>query len=920
MRLRYSKSSRAHWALLLIAALCIAAGCNGSSPSSREGRFKPPGAVVPPMVKESRRLGPLPPDRAMSVQVMMPDGSDLQASVKFLQQQNFQVIPFPAVGLLSAQGRVRDVNATFGVQLSQWRHSATGETFFATDQAPTLPFKVDGIFGLDNAVRPKPFLWNGCNQITGNCHGLKAEQLRKAYNATDQGSDGGGQRVAIFASSSGVSMDAIHAFDLYNKLPFTQINVHRFSGYVDLQKMGAFLAPGADFGPKNDDFEYEAELDVETVHAMAPGAAIDLYEMGRTDDPNLADQVTLFLMAATTGHDHVASISYSACESLFGSNVTQYAEFNRRLLLGSQMSVFASTGDTGKYCSGNGSYPEGAAYPASDPLVTAVGGTHLELKSDDTLNSEQAWNGDPFAKWKDTGKAPASGGGRSSQFSRPDWQGGPALPTWAAKRMVPDVAADADPDSGLAISIGQDNVTFEPIGGTSMSAPIWAGVAARYDTAAAAAGAPLLGFANPLLYKLASHNKGFFDVITDQNGGWELAGHAVVGWDAATGLGTPNVASLITDGLAQSLIVFVDGGAQPPANAPARSQTGGPVRFMEEDGTELAHYALTPGAAVIGAAGKHVFIYEDGGLLKGLRPDGSLENLGSLGVDRIASFAASPDGRQWIWVTANLPRSASDSALHIGGIGLTSRVVTTLHPAPTQPATLRAVEWDSGGPVFTQQPDGVGGRFLYDYAPGKAFRLDPTTLAIASLDRPPYCVFNASPNEAGFDDLAPDGSIACSSQGSTATPVGSSLRVVHADGSILSYAVDSSKYGQFGAAYFNPKSNTATLSAAGLSPSPQTFDLFLINTKNLSKPTPFGPPDVTPALRWQSWLPDGSLVVSRPDWLGLPAELTPATYLISPTGVATTLSTKPVGCFNPSNECSVPVGYVAAPTGVTGPR
>lgn len=183
-------------------------------------------------------MGPPPADRAISVQVLMPKGANLQASAKFLQQQNFQVITIPAVGLLSAHGRVRDVNATFGVQLSQWLYSPTGETFFANDQAPTLPFKVDGIFGLDNAVRLQP-LREGCGLI---CPGLKAEQLRKAYNATDETSNGSGQRVAILATS-GVSKGAIDDFDAHNGLAYPQISVHNYpSGWLDLQLGTSYLA------------------------------------------------------------------------------------------------------------------------------------------------------------------------------------------------------------------------------------------------------------------------------------------------------------------------------------------------------------------------------------------------------------------------------------------------------------------------------------------------------------------------------------------------------------------------------------------------------------------------------------------------------------------------------------------------------
>lgn len=517
-----------------------------------QGQARGIGAEVPPLVAHSKRLGEVPGDRQMSVQVLMPPAADLHSAETFLRNRHLQVTDLPTIGLVLANGASRDIDATFGIRLYEWQYPPTGETFYANDRPAILPFKTDGILGLDNAVRPQPLL---SLQPCPGCGGLAAAQLRKAYNGDVPGLDGAGQRVAIFALS-GVRMNDIHHFDQDNGLSDPQINAKSFGG-VQVPFGGPLLAiPGPDIGPQGDnmgnllgrDYETEADIDVEAVHSMAPAAIIDLYE---TDD------ISVFLVAAAMSHAHIASISYFFCESnlgmdpirkdTLGINATSRAALTHRIVTQFSMSVFAASGDNGRYCPSNMGIPlQGVNYPASDPSVTAVGGTRLYLTGSDARNAELAWDRPDQKQKLDEIPLPEASGGGGSLFNRPSWQTGTGLPG-GTRRMVPDVAADADLGSGLLIRDQGESVTA---GGTSLAAPIWAGVAALYDQAAVANKEPVLGLANPLLYKLAGgSDKAMFDVTAGEWGGWDLAGPAGPGWDEATGLGTPNVSELIHDGI-----------------------------------------------------------------------------------------------------------------------------------------------------------------------------------------------------------------------------------------------------------------------------------------------------------------------------------------------------------------------------------
>lgn len=288
----------------------------------------------------------------------------------------------------------------------------------------------------------------------------------------------------------------------------------------------------------------ETSLDVEWAHAIAPGATIDLVQaQSDADDDLLAAQQYV------VNHDlgDVLSQSFGEGETCMEPSVRSAEHKAFATAEREGMSVFAAAGDTGaaQYGCAGPSFFLSAGIPASDPLVTAVGGTHLNAGyTSGAYHSETVWN--------NSGENPdfgAGGGGFSTIYSRPSYQN--AAHTGSRFRGVPDVTYDADVYGGVIGVCSECNFglqSFAVFGGTSAGTPQWAAIAALADEAAG----HRLGLLNPALYAVAagSHYHSAFHDITTGNNSWDVSlftGYqAGPGWDPASGLGSPNVARLIS--------------------------------------------------------------------------------------------------------------------------------------------------------------------------------------------------------------------------------------------------------------------------------------------------------------------------------------------------------------------------------------
>ncbi len=292
----------------------------------------------------------------------------------------------------------------------------------------------------------------------------------------------------------------------------------------------------------------EISLDVEWAHAMAPRAAIVLVLAKTADDQDMLN-ATRYAVAHNLGD--VISQSFGEAGMCAGPDLAaqQHAVFEAANAKG--ITLFASSGDHGSAqptCNG-ASLVLSASTPASDPLVTAVGGTHLLADAvSGAYQSEVAWNNPRAAELG------ATGGGFSNLYRRPGYQ----APFQAdnKSRGVPDVAYAGDLRGGMigawsalcGIAVNcapTGGVGFFAFGGTSAGSPQWAAFAAMADQMAG----HRVGAINKELYHIAK-SADYADALRDVTSGDNSFGgidgfSADTGWDASTGLGTPRVAGLL---------------------------------------------------------------------------------------------------------------------------------------------------------------------------------------------------------------------------------------------------------------------------------------------------------------------------------------------------------------------------------------
>ena len=373
-----------------------------------------------------------------------------------------------------------------------------------------------------------------------NCYTPHA--LRVAYGVealTEQGFTGKGQTVIdIVSYGSPILQRDMDAFDKQFGLPPITIQVVSPLGTVP-------------FDAKNKDmigWAAETELDVQIIHAIAPDARIVVMTspVDETEGTiGLPEFLKLEQYAVAHHLGFIFSQSYVASEATLANSAGQqlvktYSNFYKQITTKEGFTIVSGSGDNGATDWGNIAATKLAPtptvnFPADVPWVTAVGGTNLVRAANSY--DETAWSG--------------SGGGLSKFFSEPTFQQGmqqAVQSLLAGHRGLPDIAADANPDTGMAFYFdGQWSQT----GGTSASTPLWAGIIAIANQMAGHA----LGFINPGIYKLgisANAQGDFRDITRGDNsvhlGNVQVQGfQARTGWDGVTGWGTPLAGQFIPD-------------------------------------------------------------------------------------------------------------------------------------------------------------------------------------------------------------------------------------------------------------------------------------------------------------------------------------------------------------------------------------
>lgn len=456
-------------------------------------------------IENARVLGPVDGDERVELTVVVRRKLGEAASDDDIEQVRARLaagglevtrVHAPS-GRVQVEGSASAVSALFGAELSRVQNGEVEHRY--RSGTLSVPDELDGVvtavLGLDD--RP---------QARTQSRVAAAPDI--SYTPIEVGTlydfpaefDGTGQVVSIIELGGG--FDAADLSTYFDGLGVKAPTVNALS--VDKAKNVPDKAPSGADG--------EVLLDIEVVGALAPGATINVWFAPNTDRGFL-DAVSDAIHATPT--PTVVSISWGQSEDQWTAQA--------RTALDQAIADGATLGVTVTVASGDNGSSDGETdganhvdFPASSPHALACGGTTLRK------TSETVWN-----NGADGG---ASGGGISDAFPQPTWQ--KAITATAKGRGVPDVAGDANPDTGYQVRVdGQDTV----IGGTSAVAPLWAALIARL---AQAVGQPL-GLLQPTLYSLES---GFRDITSGNNGAYK----AGKGWDACTGLGSPKATDLLT--------------------------------------------------------------------------------------------------------------------------------------------------------------------------------------------------------------------------------------------------------------------------------------------------------------------------------------------------------------------------------------
>lgn len=384
-------------------------------------------------------------------------------------------------------------------------------------------------------------------------------QIEMAYGETPLlagGFDGRGQSITIVDADQDPSLSAdLHAYDEAFGLPDPRIDVTSVDCNLALTWSCQPGAPGS--SPADPGYSLETSIDVEWAHALAPRAAIHLIMVDVSTASSAEEILQEVLAAAGYAVDQhigqVLSLSVSFAEQCSSPAFLSFEHAVFQKAAQANITVLDSAGDTGSTqftCDASSFFPSPTVgTPASDPLVLAVGGTHLDAAPDGTYKSETAW-----AQLSVTNNNGAGGGGFSNVYALPSYQVGMVPGAW---RGIPDVALDGDPTSGYIVECsfcnGGQRVWFA-LGGTSIGAPAWAGLIALANQLAGRA----LGFVNPALYQIAHGPRGplaFHDILAGNNqyAFTDAQGQAVTvpghqagpRWDAVTGLGSPDATVLL---------------------------------------------------------------------------------------------------------------------------------------------------------------------------------------------------------------------------------------------------------------------------------------------------------------------------------------------------------------------------------------
>ena len=449
---------------------------------------------------------------------------DLAVVERFAQEHGLTVEEQDAARrTVVLSGPAEAMNRAFNVRLAAYDHPDVGR-YRGREGAIELPAEVDrvvtAVLGLDDRPQARPRLRRAVDAPAGvaTAHapsGFTPPQVADLYDFPS--GTGRGHCIGIVSLGGGVRDS--DAADFFQSLGIAPRTISKVS------VGGATIGPGG--GADNADGENA--LDVEVSGGIASEAAIVVYFASNTT-AGFLDAITTAIHD-TTHRPSVLSISWGLAEEHWTPQAMHAMDdaFTDAGLLG--VTVLAAAGDNGA-ADGIADGQRHVDHPANSVHLTACGGTNL-IGSGSVIASETVWN---------DGNGGATGGGVSNVFPLPTWQGDANVPPPPSSsldtgRGVPDVGGDADPATGWRIRLGGRVQVF---GGTSAVAPMWAGLVAILNERLG----HRVGFLNPALYTAGAG--AFTDVVDGENAVPGTPGYrAGAGWDACTGLGSPQGRALL---------------------------------------------------------------------------------------------------------------------------------------------------------------------------------------------------------------------------------------------------------------------------------------------------------------------------------------------------------------------------------------
>jgi subtilase family serine protease len=535
-----------------------------------------------------------------------PSAAQAQSVASWLSSQGFTGVQVGAQrDSVTATGSVATVDQAFDIQMDRYRVTPAGgaaQTIVANDRDLSIPSSLSGdvlsVTGLNTTAPitfhtatsaaaaappsdcsqywdqktktfPKPVNQTGITQAAVSVCGYSAGQLRAAYGATTA-DDGAGQTIALIEDGTPTAM-----FKTLTK--YAQTNGLPAPKSTQLREM--VIGKGNACG---NPFDIEEQLDSEASYAMAPGAN-QLMVDGDSCNFKLQGVQPLFdaenAVLDGNGNSALASIESNSWGITGGEAWPSIYADTAHLI-----NLRATAEGVGMYFS-SGDNP-GISVPASDPYSLSVGGTTVGIGAQDQRVFETGWSDHDLVHfggtWYNQGiPRDAAGGGVSLLYGQPSYQAGVVPSSMATvqgrlDRTVPDISADADPNSGILQGVIEPNGNGQPgkyqvfvDGGTSLATPLVAGLVADAQQGQAAS----FGFINPLLYSL-SGTGAFHDAlpVTKSTPAVDAAAFApadasiyganslsifdsqipaytdqvtAVGYDTMTGLGTPNGTAFI---------------------------------------------------------------------------------------------------------------------------------------------------------------------------------------------------------------------------------------------------------------------------------------------------------------------------------------------------------------------------------------